>query len=305
MSPNVVVGTCIAFLVAISAWNLSQAGEAAHSLSPVEVLRQRLETPKPDDVMVIAHRACWHQAPEDSLPAIQDCIDLGVDMVEIDVQITADNQLVIMHDETVDRTTNGVGHIGDKTLAELKTLYLKEGQGGDRAALTAHKIPTLEEALAVIRGKILVNLDAKGETLFPTLAAVRRLGMTKEVLFKAANLSQHDMAQFKDVYFMPVVREVDGTPLDVSAYQGVRPVAFEIVFVNPGYLQRHAKDITGNGHRLWVNTMWAGLAASYTDASARQDPDAHWGYLVTQGVNMIQTDEPKALLEYLKVKKLR
>lgn len=305
MSPNIVVSSCIALLVVIGAWNVAQAGEAVPAPSPIDVLRQRLETSKPDDVMVIAHRACWHQAPEDSLAAIQDCIDMGVDMVEIDVQMTADGQLVIMHDETVDRTTNGAGRISDKTLAELKTLYLKENQGGDRAVLTAHKIPTLDEALAVIRGNILVNLDAKGSTLFPTLEAVRRLGMTKQVLFKAANLSQQDMAQFKDVYFMPVVREVDGAPRNMSDYQGVDPVAFEIVFENPGYFQQRAKDITGNGHRLWVNTMWEGLAATYTDAAAMKDPDAHWGSLVSQGVNMIQTDEPQALLDYLKAKKLR
>ena len=298
------LGACAVILAVVSASSLSLAADVPTPSSRVDVLRHRLETPKADDVMVIAHRACWHEAPEDSLPAIEACIAMNVDMVEIDVQITADGQLVIMHDETVDRTTNGAGCIGDLTLAELKSLYLKERQGGDQAALTEHKIPTLEEALAVIRGRILVNLDAKGNTLYPTLAAVRRLGMTAQVVLKAANLPQQDVEQFKDVYFMPIVRQTDGAP-QLSLYKSIDPVAYELVFEDPDYLRQYAKEITGNGHRLWINTMWEGLAATYTDAAAMQNPDAHWGYLVSQGVNMIQTDEPKALLEYLKAKKLR
>src|SRR5690606_30766812 len=85
------------------------AAPAGHAR--IEDLRRRLETPRADDVMVVAHRACWKEAPENSVAAIQDCIEMGVDMVEIDVQATADGQLVLMHDDTVDRTTNGSGRV--------------------------------------------------------------------------------------------------------------------------------------------------------------------------------------------------
>lgn len=60
-------------------------------------------------VLVVAHRGDWRNAPENSLQAYQNCIDMGVDMIEIDLQKTKDNQLVIMHDRTLDRTTDGKG----------------------------------------------------------------------------------------------------------------------------------------------------------------------------------------------------
>lgn len=58
-------------------------------------------------VLVVAHRGDWRNAPENSLQAFQNCIAMGVDMIEIDLKMTKDNQLVIMHDNTIDRTTDG------------------------------------------------------------------------------------------------------------------------------------------------------------------------------------------------------
>lgn len=60
-------------------------------------------------VLVVAHRGDWRNAPENSLQAFQNCIAMGVDMIEIDLKMTKDNQLVIMHDNTIDRTTDGKG----------------------------------------------------------------------------------------------------------------------------------------------------------------------------------------------------
>ena len=60
-------------------------------------------------VLVVSHRADWRNAPENSLQAIQNCIDMGVDMVEIDLKKTKDGHLILMHDKTIDRTTTGKG----------------------------------------------------------------------------------------------------------------------------------------------------------------------------------------------------
>jgi glycerophosphoryl diester phosphodiesterase len=273
--------------------------------SRLDSLRSRLVTPKANDVMVISHRACWRQGPENSLAGIAACIDMGVDMVEIDVHITSDGQLVIMHDDSVDRTTNGTGLISSLTLAQIKALSLKEGEGGPAAALTSYKVPTVEEALDVARGKVLVNLHAKGNTLLPTLALVRKLGFTDQVLFKGSDLPKQDLAQFKGVYFMPVINERNSKTAAPASYDWIKPVAFEIVYSDPRYLQKINKDLAGKGYRHWVNIMWVGLAGTLTDDAALKDPDANWGYLVSQGVNMIQTDRPQALLAYLKAKNLR
>lgn len=65
-------------------------------------------------VLVVAHRGDWRNAPENSLQAFQNCIAMGVDMIEIDLKMTKDNQLVIMHDNTIDRTTDGKGKVSSE-----------------------------------------------------------------------------------------------------------------------------------------------------------------------------------------------
>jgi glycerophosphoryl diester phosphodiesterase len=278
--------------------------------STTQTLRQRLETPRANDVMVIAHRSCWHKAPENSLASMQACIDMGVDMIEVDVRTSADGVLVVMHDETVDRTTNGTGRIDELTLEQLKTLHLKENEGGPDAKLTDQKIPTLDEALDTVEGKILVNLDTKGQVLIRAMQAVTERGMGKQILFKSTlppdDTTLRSMRRPEGSYFMPVVREANG-PLakQVSDFQWANPIAFEVVFQSDSYLEAGAKAVTGSGVRLWVNTLWEGLAGNHTDEAALTDPDSNWGYVIDQGTTMIQTDYPSQLIKYLEGRGLR
>ncbi|MFX5817378.1 glycerophosphodiester phosphodiesterase family protein, partial [Acinetobacter baumannii] len=76
-----------------------------------------------------------------------------------------------MHDKTVDRTTNGHGAVADLTLAEIQALQLYARGGGKGASLTARRVPTLQEALAAARGRILLNLDVKAADIGPMVAA--------------------------------------------------------------------------------------------------------------------------------------
>ncbi len=105
------------------------------------------------NVLVVAHRGDWRHAPENSIKGIENSIEMGVDIVEIDVRKTKDNQLVLMHDGTIDRTTNGKGKVSDFTLDELHQFYLKNNQGGKDAELTDQKIPTLEEVMMAFDGQ--------------------------------------------------------------------------------------------------------------------------------------------------------
>ena len=76
-------------------------------------------------IMSMAHRGDWKNYPENSLPSIQACIDMGVDIVEIDIQRTSDGVLVLSHDEKIDRMTNGSGKIEEMTYSEINKFYLK------------------------------------------------------------------------------------------------------------------------------------------------------------------------------------
>ena len=121
----------------------------------------QLNNPKCNKVFVVSHRGDWRNAPENSLQAIQNCIDMGVDMVEIDLKKTKDGHLILMHDKTIDRTTSGKGKPDDYTLAEIRQFAMRNGAGHR----TAHTVPTLEEAMLLAKGKILVNID-KGYDYF-------------------------------------------------------------------------------------------------------------------------------------------
>lgn len=110
-------------------------------------------------LMNVAHRADHQNYPENSIPAIQSCIDAGVDIIELDVMRTKDGKWVLMHDNSVNRTTNGSGNVSSMTLEQIQALYLKEGKGGSGAALTEYHPPSFEEVLRICSGKVIINLD--------------------------------------------------------------------------------------------------------------------------------------------------
>ncbi len=118
-----------------------------------------------DGVLVIAHRGGAGLWPENTLYAFRQAVALGVDVLEMDVQITKDGQIVVLHDSTVDRTTNGTGAVGDLTLAELRRLdagYMWTADNGRSfpfrgCGLT---IPTLAEVFAALP-KTLMNIEIK------------------------------------------------------------------------------------------------------------------------------------------------
>ena len=141
----------------------------------LDLLKEKLEEYKGDatvptnHIFICAHRANTYDAylnqiPENSIPNIKKAIELGVDMVELDVRPTSDGQLVLMHDETVNATTDGKASVSSLTLEQIKALKMKARgassyyiDNGDYV-----RVPTLEEALTACKGKIFVNLDIKG-----------------------------------------------------------------------------------------------------------------------------------------------
>ncbi|WP_205503542.1 glycerophosphodiester phosphodiesterase [Rufibacter psychrotolerans] len=119
-------------------------------------------------VSVIAHRGASGTAPENTLPAIKKALETSADFIEIDVHQSKDGQVVVIHDPTVDRTTNGSGRVADLTLAELK--QLEAGIKFD-SSLTDVRIPTLAQVLRTVKGKkkLLIELKKGEEDYYPGL----------------------------------------------------------------------------------------------------------------------------------------
>lgn len=143
--------------------------------------------------MVVAHRGFSGRAPENTMAAFTMALDAGVSMIELDVQLSADNNVVVIHDSTVDRTTNGEGSVSDYTLDELKKL--DAGSWFDEK-YKEERIPALEEALDLIAPKAWVNIEIKATRIIrkadtyiadATVAVVRKMGLLERVLFSSFN----------------------------------------------------------------------------------------------------------------------
>lgn len=256
-------------------------------------------------VSVISHRGDWRNTPENSIRAIQNCIDLGVNMVEIDIKKTKDNELILLHDKTLDRTTTGKGLPQDYTLAEIKQMRLRNGAG----VATSHQIPTLEEAMIVAKGKIWVNID-KGYDYFDLVEKVlEKTGTTQQVLIKAGLPYRKVVAENKAVldklFFMPIIdmANPDAMTMVEEYIKNMQPKVFEVCFTQIDQALQNVLDrIQKSGSKVWINTLWPSLCAGLNDDRAVEEnqQDSIWGKVIEMGASFIQTDRPKELVNYLR-----
>lgn len=260
-----------------------------------------------DAVMIIAHRGDWRHAPENSVQAIKNCIDMGVDMVEIDVRMTSDSVLVLMHDQKIDRTTTGSGYIREFTYDSLQSFFLKDNLQN----VTTHKIPTLEEALMTTKDEILVNLDTKDyRNLSKYYALLQKTKTLDQVIIKAPIPKNEALSIFGDylneIYFMPLVRTAKpGAMKMVKEYQeNDPPVAFEFTIPSDTTaLLPYFKTVREHGSRVWVNSLSPEHCVGHNDELAASDVSVY-DWFINNHINMIQTDRPVLLLNYLRAKDL-
>ena len=131
-------------------------------------------------IIKIAHRGASAYEPENTLRAFEEAIRLGADMIELDVRFSKDREPVVIHDDRLERTTDGFGFVGDKTLAELKTLDAGRGE----------KIPTLREVLDITKGRarLVIELKEEGTEEF-ALDLIRESGSADEVIVVSFSLA--------------------------------------------------------------------------------------------------------------------
>ena len=159
-------------------------------------------------VLRIGHRGAAGHAPENTLRAIERAIAFGADLVELDVQRTADGHLVIMHDKRVDRTTNGTGYVREMTLDELRKLDAGNGQ----------RVPTLEEVIDLAKGRVGLMLEIiSQETGAQVWSTLSQTGFGGPVIYAAFLHSE-----------LLQIRDVGPTAVTLALLEGVpvRPTAF-------------------------------------------------------------------------------
>jgi glycerophosphoryl diester phosphodiesterase len=287
------------------------SGAILNAADRVDQLRAKLFARDIPDVLVVAHRGDWRHQPENSIPALEHSVKTGVDVVEIDLQRTADGVLILMHDATLKRTTSYKGKGGDegkvaeKTLDEIKKLTLKNGCG----IRTPHKVPTLEEALTALKGRVLINLDKADRYFDDVYALLKKTGTARQIIMKGGKPNDEVARLYgkymDEVIYMPVVNLDKDNAAEImhGFMSGLNPVAYELLFksdANP-LPKQLARDLKGKA-LIWYNTLWEGMAGGHEDECAlEQGPDAAYGHLIdTLGARIIQTDRAGLLLDYLK-----
>ena len=256
-----------------------------------------------DKVMIVAHRGNWREAPENSIWAIKKSIEAGANMAEIDLSLTKDSVLILMHDRTIDRTTTGKGEPSDFTLDEIKKLYLRDGAGHP----TKMRIPTLEEVLEVSKGKIFLNLDKGFNYIDLVYPMLKKWDMMNEVLFKGVTTYDEFFSKYNnikdEIVFMPIIR-LEKTEIEKS-WQIINdflkyydPYGFEFTV---GETEEYLIDFSvlrKKGKRVWVNSLWYEHNAGHNDDVALENPNVYDWYIENH-VNIIQTDRIKELVYYL------
>lgn len=299
------MGTSRALLLALACASVSSAAGAR---TPAARALETLSDAGSKRILVIAHRSCWQQAPENSLAGVRACERLGVDGVELDVRHSRDGVAVIIHDETVDRTTNGHGKVTEMSWAELSALRLKERSGGQGARLTEERIPTLTQYLRAARNRLMIVFDVKDWSQASTFAAIGDAGMEKQAIFfyECNNDRLLDKVRaFRDrVVMIPIMFEKDGPLNDGARRCHSNPANWaHVKFESSGWLD-HAKEISADqGLRLWTATMFPEDNAGLDDARAARKPDAVWGRQIASGARMIMTNTPQELVRYLHAKR--
>ena len=273
-----------------------------------EKILAEINDPNSDYVVVISHRGDWRNYPENSIPAIESVIRMGVDMMELDVKMTKDSVLVLMHDQTINRMTNGKGLIKDMTYDSLMTFKLKRAHNVTTDSL---RIPTLREALLCCKDRILVNVDHAYPYYKEIVELTEELGVTGQVLMKGkSNIDKvnEDMAKHENnLLYMPIIdiNRPKGQALFAEYLErGVVPMAFEVCWQVPGEeIENCAAEIKKMGSKLWVNTFWpsvcGGLGNDDDAALAAEDPADVYAQYLEMGASMIQTDRPEMLIKYL------
>jgi glycerophosphoryl diester phosphodiesterase len=260
--------------------------------SNLKYIQKEFQNADSNVILVAAHRGAHIGNVENSIQSTKYAIKLGVDIIELDAKVTKDGIPVLMHDRTINRTTNGKGKVSDYTFEELRRFRLKSWLN----QLTDERIPSLESVLKLARGKILIDIDLKTDNVGPIVAVVRKTRTEHQIFYfsKNYNLLSDIKKLDKDALFMPRAYSLK---MADSAIVRFKP---SIVHIDPSF---NTAEVTGlikkNNARIWINSLGA------DDCRMRYGGiEKTLGDLTKYGANVIQTNEPKMMLEYLRAKGL-
>ncbi|MBS0028080.1 glycerophosphodiester phosphodiesterase family protein [Chitinophaga sp. 22321] len=235
--------------------------------------------------VVIAHRGNHVNVPENTVAAVEATIQAGADYAELDLRTTRDGKLVLMHDATVNRTTNGKGKVSDLTLEEIRKLVVSSKDG------KTYQVPTFEEALNAARGKVNIYLDFKEADVTTTVQQLKAAGMEKQVVVYLN----------KETQYAPWQKTAPAIPLMSSVPDEVKtPEQLQLLL---GKIHLSILDNVTDSAMLTIARKLH--VAIWLDAQTPTEGPAEWDAVLRKGVQGIQSDHPEALVNYLNKNHLR
>lgn len=237
--------------------------------------------PSGQPIVVIAHRGAHKDVPENTLAALDRAIQLGCDYVEVDVRRTKDGTLVIMHDATVKRTTNGTAKVSDLTLEEIQKLDVKVRRGSPPAI---HKVPTFDAILERAKGRMKIYVDHKDAPPSEVLAAIKKYGMLKDVIVYGSVPTLREYKKLEpSIWIMP-----NHPPTVEIMERWARDFKPETL---DGSVVAWTKEQVDAAHRLG-SQVWVDFPADQNNVVGIQSA-------IKIGVDAIQTDDPAFVLHEL------
>ena len=150
-------------------------------------------------MLKIGHRGAKGYASENSLFSFEKAIEMGVDGIELDVHLSLDGQIIVIHDDTIDRTTNGKGFVNTLSLQELKTFRINEKQASE----LEQQIPTLNEVFDLVNQTCFINIELKGKgTATAVVALIEKYILEKNWKYTNFLVSSFDWNAVQEVRFL-------------------------------------------------------------------------------------------------------
>jgi len=230
-------------------------------------------------MIVIAHRGASDIAPENTLLAFRKARNIGADYVELDVRTTRDGQMVLMHDRSVDRTTNGSGSVRDLTAQQIRSLTIKRTR--------AEKVPFFEEALDLCKGRAGIYLDLKDAQPAQVVRAIMRRRMERQIAVYAG------LGQIRSIKALcPAIR---GVAPGNAFFEELKRTGKAPVETADSHIVNWAAEYVEKAHaaggQVWLDIM------------GPTDSPAGIRRAVEMGMDGIQTDHCRRALAYLRVMK--
>jgi glycerophosphoryl diester phosphodiesterase len=240
-----------------------------------------LAQPTEKQVAVISHRGEHLHHPENTMPAFRAAVDAGADFIEVDVRTTVDGRLVLQHDDTVDRCTNGHGKVSAMTFEEIRKLDAGAKFNADFAGTP---VPTFEEVLEFAHGKIGVYIDSKQISAKDLVTAVEKYHMEDNVVvYGGLNLHREVQKLSPRIKIMPESENLEWSTKFLE--------------------ELHPKVVAFDAHD-WKDEIIAAVKAAnaglYVDRLGLADNPQMWEDAIRRGATGIQTDHPAELVRLLR-----